>query len=129
MGNVSMLTSVLEEVEPALIKLDMDHKLFFVLTLLDEHPHPADLADCLLMPRPTVTAMIKRAEAAGFVKREGVASDLRKFKLMLTPAGRTAVSKGRQLVDGVFARRLSRLQPAELTMFAKLVERLGGDAC
>ena len=55
---------------------------------MDEHPHPAELAAQLCMPKATVTVNVKRLEAAGFLRREIDAADLRRHRLLLTPAGR-----------------------------------------
>ncbi len=48
------------------------------------------------MPKPTVTVYVKRLEAAGFLRREIDAADLRRHRLILTPEGRKAMTRGRR---------------------------------
>ena len=73
-----------------------------MLAEVDEHPHPAELADTLCMPKPTVTVNVKRLEAAGFLRREIDAADLRRHRLLLTPAGRKAMTRGLALLSDAF---------------------------
>jgi len=37
---------------------------------VDEHRYPAELASTLCMPKPTVSVVIRRLEAAGFFRIE-----------------------------------------------------------
>ena len=53
--NYRLVTSVIVEVAPALRELGIEVKELFLLAELDAHPHPAALAEALLMPKPTVT--------------------------------------------------------------------------
>jgi len=76
------------------------------------------------MPKPTVTVYVKRLEAAGFVRREIDAADLRRHRLV-THAGRPqgAVARARIVVGGLGA-RLERLSAAERTALQRLLEKL-----
>jgi DNA-binding MarR family transcriptional regulator len=91
--NYRLLMSVITRVAPDIAKLGLETKELFVLAEIDEHPHPAELAAVLCMPKPTVTVNVKRLEAAGFVRREIDAADLRRHRLMVTPAGRKVSQK------------------------------------
>ncbi len=51
------------------------------------------------MPKPIVTVNLKRLEGAGFVRREIDASDLRRHRLIVTPAGRRAMTRGLAVVS------------------------------
>src|SRR5690348_8806616 len=48
--NYRLVTSVIVEVAPALHELGIEVKELFLLAGLDAHPHPAALAEALLMP-------------------------------------------------------------------------------
>src|SRR5512139_852665 len=86
--NYRLLMSVITSVSADIGALGLETKELFVLAEIDEHPHPAELAAALCMPKPTVTVNLKRLEAAGLVRREIDASDLRRHRLIVTPAGR-----------------------------------------
>ena len=61
--------AIMAEVEPEVRELGLELKELFLLGKLDDHPHPADLARALITPKPSITFMVKRMEAAGFVER------------------------------------------------------------
>jgi DNA-binding MarR family transcriptional regulator len=68
--------------------------------------------------------MVKRMESAGFVRRETVVGDLRRFRLTLTPSGRKALELARAILDKAFARRLGRLSSGERAELARVLVRL-----
>jgi DNA-binding MarR family transcriptional regulator len=123
--NYRLLLSVITSVTPALAKLGVDSKELFVLNALDEHPYPAELATQLCMPRPTVTTNVKRLEAAGLLRREIDRDDLRRHRLLLTPAGRKVATAGLALLTEAFGARLSRLTGAQQAELHALLEKLG----
>lgn len=122
--NFELSMTVMAEVEPEVRELGLEMKEFFLLGKLDEHPHPADLARALITPKPSITFMVKRLEAAGFVERRTEAADLRRFRLTLTRSGRKAMEAARAILDEAFARRLARLSPAERAELSRLLGRL-----
>src|SRR4030081_3554874 len=107
--NYRLLLSVIASVAPDIAALGLETKELFVLAAIDEHPYPAELAATLCMPKPTVTVNLKRLEAAGFLRREIDTADLRRHRLLLTPAGRKAMSRGVMLLSAAFGTRLGRL--------------------
>jgi DNA-binding MarR family transcriptional regulator len=113
--------SVLAEVEDEIRAHGLEPKELFLLEKLDEHPYPAELARVLLMPKPSITFLVKRLERAGFMKRETDPADLRRFRLTLTAAGRVAMEKARGALEAGFGRRLARLSPAERAELARLL--------
>jgi len=104
--------------------LGVEVKELFVLAEIDTHPHPAALAHALAMPKPTITVYLKRFEAAGFVRREIDAKDLRKHRLQLTPAGKKVVTKGLAVLSTAFRTRLDQLTTAEQTELSRLLEKM-----
>lgn len=119
-----VLAATLTDVAPRLRALRLELKEFLLLSELDEHPSPADLARVLLTPKPSVTFMVKRMEAAGYLRRELRRDDLRRFRLTLTPSGRSAVERARAIVDEEFGRRLARLTQAQRVELQRVFERM-----
>jgi DNA-binding MarR family transcriptional regulator len=116
--------SVMAEVAPQVRALRLEMKEFFLLGSVDEHPNPADLARALLLPKPSVTFMVKRMEAAGYLRRELQPNDLRRFRLTLTATGRRALEKARAILEAAFGARLSPLSAAQRAELAALLERM-----
>jgi DNA-binding MarR family transcriptional regulator len=123
--NYRLVTSVISEVAPALRELGIEVKELFLLAELEAHPHPAALAEALLMPKPSVTVYVKRLEAAELVKREIDSADLRRHKLSLTPEGRKVMSGGLALLAEAFGQRLARLTATQQAELKSLLEKLG----
>jgi DNA-binding MarR family transcriptional regulator len=123
--NYRLVISVIGEVAPALRELGIEVKELFLLAELDAHPHPAALAEALLMPKPSVTVYVKRLEAAELVKREIDNSDLRRYKLSLTPEGRKVMANGLALLAEAFGRRLARLTATQQTELKSMLDKLG----
>ena len=122
--NYRLLTSVISSVAPQIVALGLETKELFILAELDEHPYPAELADTLCMPKPSVTVNLKRLEAAGLLRREIDPADLRRHRLALTPDGRKAMSRGLALLSDAFGARLGRLSAAQQTALRTLLETL-----
>jgi DNA-binding MarR family transcriptional regulator len=122
--NYRLLVSVITTVTPQVAALGLDTKELFLLGEVEAYPYPAELAAVLSMPKPTVTVYVKRLEAAGFVRREIDAADLRRHRLVVTPAGRKALSRGLALFSDTFGARLERLSAAERRAFERLLEKL-----
>jgi MarR family transcriptional regulator, temperature-dependent positive regulator of motility len=67
---------------------------------------------------------LKRLEAAGFVRREIDPADLRRHRLLLTPAGRQVAADGLALLSAEFDKRLGRLTVAQQKELKGLLERI-----
>ena len=122
--NYRVLLSVISCAEADIAALGLDSKELFLLAEIDEHPYPAELAATLIMPKATVTAYLKRLEAAGFVRREIDPADLRRHHILLTPAGRKAAKDGLVLLSNEFNKRLERLTAAQQKDLKNLLERI-----
>jgi DNA-binding MarR family transcriptional regulator len=122
--NYRVLLSVVSCVEADLSAIGLDSKELFLLAEVDDHPYPAELAAALSMPKATVTLYLKRLEAEGFVRREIDSADLRRHRLLLTPAGRRAATDGLALLSGAFDERLRRLSAAQQTDLRNLLEKI-----
>jgi DNA-binding MarR family transcriptional regulator len=122
--NYRLLMSVLTSIASDIAELGLETKELFVLAEVDVHPHPAELAGVLSMPKPTVTMYVKRLEAAGFLRREIDGVDLRRHRLLLTPEGRKTMARGLALLSKAFGARLARLTSAQQSELATLLETL-----
>lgn len=122
--NYRLVASVIGEVAPDLREFGIECKELFLLAELDAHPHPAALADALLIPKPSVTVYVKRLEAAALIKREIDRADLRRHKLSLTPEGRKVMARGLALLTEAFGRRLGRLTATQQAELKSLLEKL-----
>ncbi len=122
--NYQLLMSVISDVASDIGALGLETKELFVLAEIDEHPHPAELAVTLCMPKPTVTVNVKRLEAAGFVRRRIDGADLRRHHLSVTPAGRKVMTRGLAVLSEAFGVRLGRLSASEQSQLKALLEKL-----
>ena len=122
--NYRLLLSVISSVEADITALGLDSKELFLLAEIDDHPFPAELAATLSMPKATVTLYLKRLEAAGFVRREIDPADLRRHRLLLTPAGRQATRDGLSLLSDAFNERLARLTAKQQRELKNLLEQI-----
>ena len=122
--NYRLLMSVITSVAADITDLGLETKELFVLAEVDAHPHPAELAGVLCMPKPSVTVYIKRLEAAGFLRREIDGADLRRHRLILTPEGRKTMARGLALLSKAFGARLARLNSTQQLELATLLEKL-----
>ncbi|MCW2591710.1 MAG: MarR family transcriptional regulator [Mycobacterium sp.] len=122
--NYRLLLSVVASVEADITALGLDSKELFLLAEIDDHPFPAELAATLSMPKATVTLYLKRLEAAGFVRREIDPADLRRHRLLLTPAGRQATRDGLSLLSDAFNERLARLTAKQQRELKNLLEQI-----
>jgi MarR family transcriptional regulator, temperature-dependent positive regulator of motility len=122
--NYRVLLSVISRAEDKICSLGLESKELFLLAEIDDHPYPAELATTLNMPKATVTVYLKRLEAAGFVRREIDASDLRRHRLLLTETGRKAAAGGMSAVSGEFTKRLGRLTAAQQKELKNLLEKI-----
>ena len=122
--NYRLVMSVVTSVAPDITELGLETKELFVLAEVDVHPHPAELAGVLSMPKPTVTMYVKRLEAAGFLRREIDVADLRRHRLIITTEGRKTMARGLALLMKAFGARLARLNSAQQSELATLLEKL-----
>jgi DNA-binding MarR family transcriptional regulator len=122
--NYRLVMSVVTSIAPDIAELGLETKELFLLAEVDAHPHPAELAGVLSMPKPTVTVYLKRLEASGFLRREIDGADLRRHRLVLTPEGRKTMARGLALLSKAFGARLARLNSAQQSELATLLEKL-----
>jgi DNA-binding MarR family transcriptional regulator len=124
--NLQFYESITQNAERALAKDKLDTKSFFLLAAVEELKHPAALAKRLMLPKPTVTFLIKKLEKAQYVKRKTVEGDLRRFEIQLTPLGRKVSERGRKTLSDALDVSLGRLTTKEKEHYSALLAKLAG---
>ena len=86
-----------------------------ILGHIRKHPGVgvSELADADQISRPTMSAHVKRLEAAGWLTRSDDAEDGRRSGLAVTPAGARKLEAIQRLRNDWLAARLARLTDAE----------------
>ena len=99
--------SVVGAYKPVLEKLGLTHPQYLVmLALWEQSPRSVrSLGDALAMEPATLSPMLKRLEAAGFVSRNRAPQDDRSLAVELTDAGR-ALRREATEVPGIMMGRL-----------------------
>jgi DNA-binding MarR family transcriptional regulator len=88
---------------------------------------PSMLAELERVQRPTATRIVARLEDRGLVERTTDPADGRSFTVAATPPGRVLLGKLRTRKNAYLARRLGRLDDADLATLeraAEVLERL-----
>lgn len=124
--SLKLSTETLTEAAPEIEALGFEPKAFFVLNAIEDHPHPADLARHLSMPKPTLTAYLKNLEGRGLVGRSIDPRDLRRHRLDLTPPGAEVLGQARRALMRRYDERLVRLTEDEQATLAALLTKLCG---
>ncbi len=119
-----LVMAVMAEVAPRVRELGLENKEFLLLAAVDAHSSPAELARAMMLPKPSITFMVKRMEAAGYVRRASEPDDARRFKLTLTPSGRRAMESAREVLETVFGERVGRLPASQRTELSRLIRAM-----
>ena len=106
--------TVISVYRPVLEELDLTHPQYLVmLALWERSPRTArDIADSLYLEPATLTPLLKRLEASGYLSRKRSSSDERALEVQLTVSGR-ALRRRAEDVPGTIVDRL-RMPLADL---------------
>jgi DNA-binding MarR family transcriptional regulator len=83
----------------------------------------AELAERLLVTRPSVSALLERLERGGFIRREVAANDRRGISIFLEERGRNAVSTLRSESADYVGRLMEFLSDEEIEALASSLAR------
>ena len=99
-----------------------------LLALADSGPiRPGELADRLEVEAPHVTRQVQRLEKAGYAGRGPDPGDRRAQLIQLTPSGRAAAARIREVGRTGMAAALAQWSPGELHQFTTLFNRMVDD--
>lgn len=85
---------------------------------------PGTIAQALQFSQATITAIVDRLEALGFVQRERSKRDKRQFHLSTLPSGKAALADAPDPLQMIFTERFMALPSWEQAMILAAVERL-----
>jgi len=122
--NHHVLGVVMNECAEQLTQIGLETKEFFVLGEVEPCRYPAELAVRLMLPKASVTVYLRSLVAKGFVRREIDDADLRRHRLMLTAAGRSALDAALAVLSMRFEQRLVRLEAHERIELERLLDKL-----
>lgn len=89
-----------------------------------ERPTPSLIAGSLQFSQATITAILDRLSALGFITRARNEKDKRQFLLAVTAEGRAALAGAPDMLQQIFADRFPSLPHWEQAMILSAVERL-----
>ncbi|GAB6875384.1 MarR family winged helix-turn-helix transcriptional regulator [Thermaerobacter litoralis] len=118
---------VLREASPCLERHGLFRMAPFALAMVRRCGTPSGVAAALGLPAPTVSHILRRLEAEGWVTRQVDPDDLRRHRLALTPSGLEALRAARSCLEAAMEGRLEALTPPEREQLARLLARLHGD--
>jgi DNA-binding MarR family transcriptional regulator len=116
---------------PALRARGLSSTTLFMLAAAQRLAFPSDLARELRLPPPSVSRFLKSLEAEGYLRRETVSEDLRRYRFRLTDRGEEALAAARAASQAALEGMLERLSPAQRAELAHLLATMaekGNDA-
>jgi MarR family transcriptional regulator, organic hydroperoxide resistance regulator len=103
------------------IGLHVGQEMFFVSLLQEEGTTQSEIAERLHVQRATVTNMIHRLEAAGWIERRADPSDQRVLRVYLTAQGRALHDRLQQVWTTVEAQTTQGMTLEEKLVFRRLL--------
>jgi MarR family transcriptional regulator, organic hydroperoxide resistance regulator len=103
----------------ALAHLGIHHREFRVMAFLGNSPGVSvgELAELAVLERPTVSKMVDRLAAEGWVERGTSAQDGRRAPLTLTPSGRDILNAAGPIIENLFRRYQVGMGPEQTRRF------------
>ena len=107
-------------------KLDLTYPQYLVMLVLWEKDEQtvSEIGARLFLDSATLTPLLKRLEAAGFVTRTRSALDERQVVVALSPAGRALERAAAAIYDGVLC--AAACEPSELAALKRQLDMLRG---
>lgn len=98
----------------------------YMLAAVSEHPFPSQMGREMGLPAPSVSRLLKVLEADGYLERETVPQDLRRYRFHLTGRGRELRAEARRRIEAALEAMLTRLNPEERMHLDRLLGALAG---
>lgn len=107
-------------------QIGLDIPSWRVLMILGEISPRAvgDIASAAVIPLSTMTRIIQRMDAAGFVSSSPGTRDARVTEVSLTPLGRAKTAEARKAAAPVYRELISGVEEDEFEQLLELLERL-----
>ncbi len=100
---------------------DLPAGALFMLSAVERQCHPTEICRELGVPAPSVSRFLKELETGGYVVRETVPEDLRRYSFRLTDQGRALQVEGRRRMEEDLETLLGRLTSAERAELDRLL--------
>lgn len=123
-----VMRGIMAEIQPALQDAKLSVRSFFLLTKIEEFPYPAQLAEQLLLPAPTISLHLRELEQLNYLERQPDQKDLRRFHLALTDQGRKVLAQMQSNIDKVVKGRFGTIAKADQIQFEQIVAALVKDS-
>lgn len=115
-----------DRLAPGLRARGLSNSALFLLSTVAKHPFATDVSRALGLPAPSVSRLLKGLQSEGYLMREPVPEDLRRYHFQLTPSGRQVLAAARAGVESAMDAMLERLSPAERRELERLLQKLAG---
>ncbi|MGA7207041.1 MAG: MarR family transcriptional regulator [Specibacter sp.] len=118
--------SVISAYKPVLAELSLTHPQYLVmLALWEEAPRTVKgISEALLLESATLSPLLKRLEAMGYVTRQRSAADERALSVELTPAGAALRTKA-LAVPGTMMARLGLDRESAMALHHSMMALIG----
>ena len=105
---------------PAILSISMIE--LSILETVERYPNcmMKKVSELLGLPKSTLTSVVKRLEAKGYLRRSQNDSDKRAYNLELTEWGAQAQIEHREIENSIFENLLQQLDTEETSMFLEL---------
>ena len=121
-----VMRAIMAEAQPELERHNLSVRSFFVLLKIEEFPYPAQLAEQLLLPAPTISLHLRELEQLNYIKRELDEKDLRRYRIALTEEGQKALNVIQASIDMIVSqkcRSLSKSDQKDLEQIVGMLEK------
>ena len=120
--------AMVEEFNRKVKNLELTSAQVLVLGCLDQAEEnelcQKDLEEILNLSNPTITGIVKRLEAKGFIERRSWEKDARYKRICLTEKARSIKTEAQDCVSEVWGRFLSCLTPEEVETLTALLHKI-----
>ena len=113
--------AIMAEVQPQLRQSNLSVRSFFLLSKIEECCYPAQLAEELFMPPPTVSQVLRELEELHYINREVEQADLRRYRLSLTPIGVKMLALVQEAIGRVVDQRCVRVSRSEMKSLVQVL--------
>ncbi len=119
-----IMRGIMAEIQPALEEAKLSVRSFFLLTKVEEFPYPAQLAEQLLLPPPTISLHLRELEQLNYLSRQPDQKDLRRFHLALTDQGQKVLSEMQANIDKIVGDKCEFINKTDQLKFEQIISTL-----